>query len=333
MERSVFHRFSALILVFVLLVLAAPVSRAESSTDVSVLMDRFEHYVSKPKAESVLEEPVHMTVRARNGRFIYVLSSPNGYAISSAAEGASIIVYARQDGFALGLVENTLIGGWMSESRLEEDNAVVPEEFKLKAPVTPEPETVPGMSQDELASLTGKTVRLPKDIQILEKAEIRYVESTYGNCIFSRNAPNGAILATVNEGTKVTVYARLKGFSLARTEDGSILGWMADQYLEPASREGKPNAADTAGLLEGMYRPVKGEYLEEYRTMYVRSSYGTRIYIFADPTKPDAERVVIAYANEAEACTPIARRNGFVFVITESGMRGWVHSDYLVYNY
>ena len=64
-----------------------------------------------------------------------------------------------------------------------------------------------------------------------------------------------------------------------------------------------------------------------------RSFNGYRIYIIADPTKAPEERAVIGYANEQEACTVIARRNGFLFVITESGQRGWVAAEYIVYEY
>ena len=333
MKRSVSRRITALLLTLLLLLFTAPASHAADDSDVAALMKRFENCIRKPKTEDMLEEPVHMTVRSRNGNYIYVLSAPNGYAVSSAAEGASVVGYAKQNGFVLGLVENSLIGGWMSENRLVENETPVPDSYRIEVSPVPEPETAPALSSDELTALAGKTVRLPAGTEILDNAEIRYVESTYGNCIFALTAPNGALITTVKEGVKVTVYARLKGYSLAQTEDGSIFGWMSDQFLEPVSREGKPNPADTAGLLEGMYRPLKGEYLDEYQTMYVRSTYGYRIYIIADPTKAPEERVVIGYANEQEACTPVARRNGFLFVITESGLRGWVAAEYMVYEY
>ena len=333
MKRSVTRRITALLITLLLLLSAAPASHAADDGDVAALMNYFENGIRRPNAKDMLEEPVHMTVRSRNGNYIYVLSAPNGYAVSSAAEGASVVVYAKQNGFVLGLVENSLVGGWMSENRLVENETPVPDSYQIQVSPVSGPETVPPLSSDELTALAGRTVRIPQGTEILEKAEIRYVESTYGNCIFALTAPNGALISTVKEGVKVTVYARLKGYSLAQTEDGGIFGWMSDQFLEPVSREGIPNPADTAGLLEGIYRPVKGEYLNAYRTMYVKSTYGYRIYIIADPTKAPEERVVIGYANEQEACTPVARRNGFLFVITESGQRGWVAAEYMVYEY
>ena len=332
-KKKFFARIAAFFLVLVLLFSAAPASHAADDSDVAALMKRFENCIRKPKSEDILEEPVHMTVRSRNGNYIYVLSAPNGYAINSVAEGTSIVVYAKQNGFVLGLVENSLIGGWISENRLADDETPVSDSYRIEVTPVPEPETASGLSFDELRALAGKAVSLPKGTEILETAEIRYVESTYGNCIYSLSAPYGEYLATVREGTKLTVYARFNNYSLAQTADGSIFGWMADQFLEPVSREGKPKPADTTGLPEGVYRPQKGDYQDEYRTMYVRSTYGYRIYIIADPTKAPEERAVIGYANEQEACTVIARRNGFLFVITESGQRGWVAAEYMVYEY
>lgn len=333
MKRSVFRRATALLLIVLLLVCAAPVSFAADDSDVAAFMRYFESSIQKPKTSSVLDEPVKMTVRARNSDYIYVYASPDGLAFTTVPEGSEVIVYAKQNGYVLGLVENTVIGGWMSEKRMVESDSPVPDVYFFKPVPEPEPETVNGLSSDELSNLAGKTVRLPKGTEILEKAEIRYVESTWGYCIYSLTAPYGAILTTVNEGTKVTVYARRNGYSLAQTDDGSIFGWMADQFLEPVSRDGIPNPADTADLPEGISRPVKGEYLDLYRPMYVRSTYGTRVYIVANPSPFPDERFVIGYANEQEACTPVARRNGFLFVITESGQRGWVATEYLVYEY
>ena len=335
MKKQLFTRIAALFLTLVLLFCAAPVSFADGDSVIPALMKRFETGVARPKAASVLDEPVRMTVRSRYGNLIYVYSSPSGSVLSSAKEGSSVIVYARQNGYALGLVENTVIGGWMSEKLLVEEAGTIPDSYRIdpSASAKPAPETTAALSLAELTSSLGKGIRAPKESDLLAKPEIRYVESTYGNCIYALNAPYGGIVSTVEEGAKVTVYARKSSFSLARVDGSSVIGWMADMFLEPVSREGKPNPSDTLGLKKGVYRPEKGEYLDEYLDMYVKSNHGVRIYVLNDPKKDPDEREIIGYAYEQECCRVIARLNGLLFVITESGVKGWVAAEYLVFEY
>lgn len=328
-------RIAAFLLAFVLLSSASPVSFADEGSVIPALMKRFDSRVTRPKAASVLDEPARMAVRSRYGNLIYVYSSPSGSVISSAKEGSSVIVYARQNGYALGLVENTIVGGWMSEKLLVEADGAVPDSYRIdpSAADKPAPETAAPLSLADIASLLGKGVRAPKESDLLPQAEIRYVESTYGNCIYALNAPHGSIVSTVSEGAKVTVYARKSGFSLAQVDGSSVTGWMADMFLEPASREGRPNPSDTLALKKDVYRPEKGEYLDEYLDMYVKSNRGVRVYVLNDPKKDPDEREIIGYAYEQESCRVIARVNGLLFVITESGLKGWIAAEYLVFEY
>ena len=335
MKKKLFTRIMAFSLTLVLLICAAPVSFADGDAVLPALMKRFDSRVVRPKAASVLDEPVRMTVRSRYGNLIYVYSSPSGTVLSSAKEGSSVIVYARQNGYALGLVENTVIGGWMSEKLLVDEGGTIPDSYRIdpSAAAKPAPETVSPLPLSELSAKLGKGIRAPKESDLLDKPEIRYVESTYGNCIYALNAPYGGIVSTVEEGAKVTVYARKSSFSLAQVDGSSVIGWMADMFLEPVSREGKPNPSDTLGLKKGVYRPEKGEYLDEYLDMYVKSNHGVRIYVLNDPKKDPDEREIIGYAYEQECCRVIARLNGLLFVITESGVKGWVAAEYLVFEY
>ena len=111
MKKIILQRAAALLLILVMLAGVAPVSFAGTDSVIPALMRRFDSRVAKPREASILDEPVKMTVRSRFGNLIYVCSSPSGVVLNNAPEGASVIVYARQSGYALGLVENTVIGG------------------------------------------------------------------------------------------------------------------------------------------------------------------------------------------------------------------------------
>ena len=83
------------------------------------LMKMFDSRVEKPKKSSILDEPESAKVSSKYGKLIYVYSRPLiGKKLFEAKEGAAVTVYARQSGYALGIVDGTSIGGWMKENYL-----------------------------------------------------------------------------------------------------------------------------------------------------------------------------------------------------------------------
>ncbi len=136
------------------------------------------------------------------------------------------------------------------------------------------------------------------------------------------------------EGVHVTVYAKQDGFALVMTEDGKAGGWTSLEGLDTKVHGEHPSFLDIPHVVvEGTYIPTKNQYNEEYETLYVKSTYGTRIYIIDDPRKPVEEQRLIGYAYEAEACTVLAELCGKLFVVTEKGRVGWVTEKLMVENY
>ena len=86
-------------------------------------------------------------------------------------------------------------------------------------------------------------------------------------------------------------------------------------------------------VVEGTYVPSRRYYLDEYETLYVKSTYGTRIYLVDDPRRDLADQKVIGFAYEGEACTVLSRLCGKVFVVTEKGRVGWAAESLMVENY
>ncbi len=115
-------RLIAMLMVIMLFIGMAPLSYADWKYDkisLTELMEMFDGRVKKPKESSILEAPEYATVRSKNGNLIYVLSAPKtGEKLFEADEGATVTVYARQSGYALGIVDGTPIGGWMKENNL-----------------------------------------------------------------------------------------------------------------------------------------------------------------------------------------------------------------------
>lgn len=190
-----------------------------------------------------------------------------------------------------------------------------------------------GMSVSEIMQKFDSRVQKPKSSSILDRPETVYVQSTYGNCIYvySRPNKNGSKLFRADEGKAVTVYARESGFALGIVKGTSIGGWMREELLSQAYDYDAPGPHDTEGLSSKISRPVKGEYLLEYETMYVKSKYGNCIYMYDDPAKDYP--VVIERVPEGAECTLIAWRDNMYFVRTELGQRGWVEVAKLVYDY
>jgi len=181
-------------------------------------------------------------------------------------------------------------------------------------------------SVDEIMSQLPKGVQSPKSDSVLSSPKEMYVMSERGNCIYAATAPGGSgkIVGKAAEAAVVTVYAEQDGYALAKVKDSAVGGWMKLSLLADEYYSG-PNPADTANLPEGMQRPTKGDYLDDYKTMYVRSTYGTRIYLFDNLSTPK----LIGYLYEGEKLTVIAELNGNSFIRTESGTRGWCTSALL----
>ena len=78
-------------------------------------------------------------------------------------------------------------------------------------------------SIDELMEKFDERVQKPKEKSILDEPQTMIVLSEHGNFIYALSKPgSGAKLFEVEEGTRVTVYARQNGSALAVTEDGVV---------------------------------------------------------------------------------------------------------------
>ena len=193
---------------------------------------------------------------------------------------------------------------------------------------------------DAVAQLMDKfdsRVKAPKESSLLEKEEEMEVWSTYGRLIYVYDRPAEALdfkVGEAKEGVKVTVYARQNGFALAITEDGKTGGWMREDMLDTKVHGEHPSFLDIPPVVvEGTYVPARRYYLDEYETLYVKSTYGTRICLVDDPRRDPADQKVIGFAYEGEACAVLSRLCGKVFVITEKGRVGWAAESLMVENY
>ncbi len=180
-------------------------------------------------------------------------------------------------------------------------------------------------------------VKAPKESSWLQETEELEVWSRYGRMIYVYDRPAEALdfkVGEVKEGMKVTVYAKQDGWALVMAEDGTAGGWTKLNGLDSRVHGEHPSFLDIPPVVvEGTYIPVRKDYLDEYRTLYVKSTYGTRIYLVDDPRRPLDEQKVIGYAYEAEACTVLAAKCEKLFVVTEKGRVGWVTEKLMVENY
>ena len=190
---------------------------------------------------------------------------------------------------------------------------------------------------DKVMELFDERVKAPKADSLLGEPETMEVWSKYGRLIYVYSRPAEALdfkLAEAKEGTKVTVYAKQNGFALAKVEGSEDGGWMRLDSLDTKLHSEHPSFLDIPyTVVEGTYIPRRGEYLDDYQTKYVKSTYGTRICIIDDPRKPLEEQKVIGYANEAEACTVLCAKYGKLFVVTENNRVGWVSEKLMVDSY
>lgn len=216
-----------LFMVMVMLVTTVPVSFAadsESGMTVKEVMKHFEKSVQKPRQASVLDEPVEMTVASKNGNYINVMSKPrNGKALGKAKEDKTIVVYAKQGGYALGVVKGTSIGGWIDELYLTWEK-----ENYTKTGAAGE-----SLDLDEIMDKFDPSVQEPKKASILDESEEMVVKAKHGHFINVMSAPKGGKeIQKAKDGKTVYVYARQNGYALAIVRGTSIGGWMDENLLK-----------------------------------------------------------------------------------------------------
>ena len=223
---KIFNRIVSICMIAIMLIAAAPVSFAAGirySMTVTEVMRYFDNAVKKPKQSCILEEPVEMTVTSEHGNLIYVMSEPRGgKKLNKAEEGATIVVYAKQGGYALGLVKGTSIGGWMNELLLTAD-------YRNYTEIAVEGES---LSLSEIMDKFDNAIQKPKNNAVLDESEAMVVNSKHGNFIYVLTAPKtGKKILKALEGATVVVYARQNGYALAMVEGTSIGGWMNESLL------------------------------------------------------------------------------------------------------
>lgn len=226
-QSKLFKIVLSALLVMVLLVASVPVSyAAESESDMTVkeIMKKFDKSVQKPRQVSVLEEPVEMTVASKNGNYINVMSKPrNGKALGKAKEDKTVIVYAKQGGYALGVVKGTSIGGWMDELYLTWD----------KENYTEIGAAGESLDLDEIMEKFDNLVTEPKKGSILDESEEMVIKAKHGHYINVMSAPKGGKeIQKAKDGKTVYVYARQGGYALAIVRGTSIGGWMDENLLK-----------------------------------------------------------------------------------------------------
>ena len=224
---SIIKRIFCAFLVLFVLVTTVPVSYADDSGSgmtVKEVMKKFDKSVQKPRQASILDEPVEMQVASKNGNYINVMSKPrNGKALGKAKEDKTVVVYAKQGGYALGVVKGTSIGGWMDELYL-----IWEKENYTKTGAAGE-----SLDLEDIMDKFDPSVQVPKKASILVESEEMVVNSKHGHYINVMSAPkNGKELQKAKDGKTVYVYARQNGYALAIVRGTSIGGWMDETLLK-----------------------------------------------------------------------------------------------------
>lgn len=318
-------RVFSLLLAIVLLVGPAPSAFAEDdASGLDALMEKFDERVLSPKESSVLAEPEKMIVVAPYRNYICALTQTGrGLILSQVPEGASVTVYARQNGWALGLTEDGAIGGWMNGDFLE------------KAPAEGESPS-PRLVMASVMSHFPLSVQVPKQSSLLDEPVRMKIESTYGRCIYVMPDifDNKEKLETAPEGAIVTVYAVENKYALGVVEGSKIAGWMCTDYLVPeddeASGNGKEREARIDELMQSfsalVQRPKKASLLDEPVKMQVRSIHGRMVYVMARVANSR-----IGAVPDGESVTVYARQNGWALVKSADGtIGGWINENFLV---
>lgn len=320
--RKTCRSLLTLLLAATLLLGAAPLACAEDGKqDLDRLMESFDERVQAPKESSLLDEPAEMIVVSEHGNYIYALSKPGGGAkLFEIEEAARVLVYAKQSGYALGVLKGTTIGGWMSEKLLERADISMEDSPKLKMAF--------------VMSHFNSSVQKPKATDLLDEPERMKVESQHGNFIYARTRPvNGTEIYTIPEASIVIVYARQSGCALAVLEDGSAGGWMKEKLLVPENDEASGNGIEREKRIEELMQsfnssvqaPKKASLLDEPVKMKVSAKYGNVVYVMA---KLGTGR--LCDAPDGTIVNVYARQKGFALALAEdASIGGWISEKLL----
>lgn len=320
-------RVLSLLLTLALLAGAMPAAFAEGgASDLDALMAKFDSRVLRPKEKSVLAEPEEMIVVAPYRDHICALTrTGSGLILAEVPEGAKLTVYAKQNGWALGLTEDGKLGGWMNGAFLE------------KAPAEGEAPS-PRLVMASVMSHFPLNVTVPKQSALLDEPVRMKVESTFGKCIYvmtrSVDDDDQKKLGVAPEGAIVTVYAVENRYALGVVEGGKAAGWMCTDYLVPeddeASGNGKEREARIDEIMKGfassVQRPKKACLLDEPVQMQVRGICGRMVYVMSRVAD-----LRCGAAADGQAVTVYARQNGWALARSEDGsVAGWINEKFLV---
>jgi len=187
-------------------------------------------------------------------------------------------------------------------------------------------------SMDDVMANFEKGVQKPKQASLLDEPKEMYVMTVHGNYLYVNKKPAESKFGKIEEGKIVTVYAVQGSYSLVKDNESGKGGWVITDLLSDTYYPG-PNPADTAGLQGNIQRPGRKDYIEDYVTMYVKTSRGIRAQLWNIPNEKDDDYVEVGYAYEAEEVTIYAVRKEYSFVETSKGARGWIKTGLLVETY
>ena len=180
-------------------------------------LNKLDSRIARPKNDSYLDEPQQMYVTSKYGNCIYVLAKAqsNATKLGRMDEGTVVTVYAVQNGYALGVDEDSRFGGWMSYSLLSDCYYSGPSPLDLK--------TAPS------------SVEKPYRENYLDEYETMYVSSRFGVCIYLMNSPDektNEIIGKIAEAEPVTVLARRNGFCCVIVDNTGEIGWCSASLLK-----------------------------------------------------------------------------------------------------
>ena len=113
-------------------------------------------------------------------------------------------------------------------------------------------------------SLIKKAYETDENMEVIEldempdEAEIKYVQSKLGTCIYACLEPDKAThFDTIPDGTKVTVYYRTAGYAFVET-DGGLVCWckselLTDSFDAKLSKQRRTEHDGSLGLGNGTY--------------------------------------------------------------------------------
>lgn len=174
-------------------------------------------------------------------------------------------------------------------------------------------------------------VKKPSAKYVLDEPEEMVVKTKYGNLGYILTSPSSKAnkLGTVDEAEWVTVFAKQSGYALAVVDSNGTGGWIKLDILDDEYYSG-PCPEDVI-YFDGKnwQKPQREDYIDDYETMYVVTKHGIRANLLSRLS----EGKTIAYAEEGNEVTVIARRKAYAFIIDEDGDMGWIKASLLKYDY